>query len=812
MLTLCLLLFISSLYAQQDDPTKITYQLPSKNMTDLVDAPWTPRISISPDNNWMLLLKYPGLPPLEEVAQPELRLAGLRINPVNYGPSRGWYYNYIAIRKIDDTVVSSIKGLPENARVSDISWSPDSKYIAFTVSDNNAIDLWLCDIRTATARKINNYPINAVHGSAYSWLSDSKTLLVLTVPEQRNDLPDKPLVPAGPIVQENIGGKAPARTYQDLLKNPYDEAVFEYYATTQIVKMTIDGNNEKIGQPEIITSFDPSPDGKYILKETIHRPFSYTLPYDRFPLKTEITDLQGNIIYAVEDLPLADNVPIAYGSERTGRRSVSWRSDVDATIYWVEAQDDGDAGSDAEARDKLFLLTAPFNSEPIPLLTLADVRFSGVQWGNDKLAIVTGWWWKNRNYKAWRIQPGKPKAEPVLMYDRSWEDRYNDPGTPLMKPNKYGRWVLNTTNGGNTIFLSGSGASSEGDRPFLDEYDLKTKKTKRLFCSEAPFYEELVRLIDPDKGLLLTRREGVSEQPNYFKRNIKNNKLVQLTYFPHPTPQLIDVHKEQIRYERADGVQLTATLYLPAGYSPDQGPLPMLIWAYPQEYKSASAASQVTDSPYRFVRISWFSPLLFLSEGYAVLDDPTLPIIGEGDVEPNDTYIEQLVSSAQAAVDEVVRRGVVDRNRIAIGGHSYGAFMTANLLAHSDIFRAGIARSGAYNRTLTPFGFQSEDRSLWEAPEVYFTMSPFMHADKINEPILLIHGEADNNSGTFPLQSERFYGALKGHGATVRLVMLPHESHSYRARESVMHMLWEMSEWLDKYVKNAPAREISDSK
>ena len=414
---------------------------------------------------------------------------------------------------------------------------------------------------------------------------------------------------------------------------------------------------------------------------------------------------------------------------------------------------------------------------------------------------------KTRQVRAWQVKPGNPETEPKLLIDRSWEDRYNDPGEPMERRTDKGTWVLLTANNGNTLFLSGGGASPEGDRPFLDEFDLTTLETKRLFRSEAPYFERPVRVLDIKKKLLLTRKESITEPPNYFLRDLKKNEIKQVTYFPHPTPQLINVQKELIRYKRADGVQMTATLYLPAGYSTDDGPLPMLMWAYPQEYKSADAAGQVTDSPYRFIRVGWYSPLLWLVHGYAVLDNPTMPIIGEGDKEPNDTYVEQLVADAQAAVDEVVRRGVADRDRIAIGGHSYGAFMVANLLAHSDLFRLGIARSGAYNRTLTPFGFQSEERTLWEAPDVYFTMSPFMHADKINEPILLIHGEMDNNSGTFPLQSKRFYSALKGLGATVRLVMLPYESHSYRARESTMHTLYEMTDWMDQYVKNAPKRQ-----
>jgi len=442
------------------------------------------------------------------------------------------------------------------------------------------------------------------------------------------------------------------------------------------------------------------------------------------------------------------------------------------------------------------------------MMTLAQ-RYGGVTWGNSDLAFVTSWWWKTRNLKVWRVKPDDRDFTPAKIQDRSWQDRYADPGNPIMHYGKFGRNVILTADGGDTIFLIGDGASNEGNRPFLDTYSLKTGEAARLFRSEAPYFERPVELVDVEKRLVLTRRESQTDPPNYWLRDLKKDGLEQKTFFPDPNPQLAGISKELITYERADGVTLTGTLYLPAGYDKDtDGPLPMLMWAYPTEFKSKQDAGQVTDSPYRFTRVWWGSPMLYLTQGYAVLDDPTMPIVGEGDVEPNDTFIEQLVGSAQAAIDEVVRRGVADRDRIAIGGHSYGAFMTGNLLAHSDLFRLGLPRSGAYNRTLTPFGFQAEERTLWEAPEIYFQMSPFMHADKINEPILLVHGEADNNSGTFPMQSERMYGALKGHGATVRLVMLPHESHGYRARESIMHLLWETTTWLDRYVKNAEPRTL----
>ncbi|MEZ5360223.1 MAG: prolyl oligopeptidase family serine peptidase [Candidatus Zixiibacteriota bacterium] len=802
-LSLTLLILTPSLILAQESG----YKVPPKAVADIVDAPWTPRISLCPDHEWLLLRQYPGYPSIEEVSQPELRLGGLRLNPATNGQSREWYLTELGLKKIADGSEYEISGLPDKRHIMHISFSPKGDLISFVNTADGKLTLWCISIKDRKAWQVSDLPLNGVFGDPTNWI-DNKTLIIRALVPGRGAAPVKPLVPEGPTIRENLGEVAPARTYQDLLKNKFDEDVFTYYATSQLYTVTTDGKTEKIGSPALYTDDIPSPDGKYLLIESLHEPFSYTVPYDRFPLKTAIWDTKGKEIATIADLPLADNIPIPYGSVRTGRRSIGWRPDTPAMLSWAEARDDGDAGKEADIRDEVYLLDAPFTGTPVSLMTL-PIRFDSVTWGDDNLAIVGGWWWKTRNIKAWRVAPGKPDAEPELLQDRSWEDRYNDPGRPLTERNKYGRYVLQTADNGRTLFMRGDGASPEGDRPFLRKFDLKSKETTELFRSEAPYYEDPQVLLDVDKLTMLTRRESVTEQPNYFIRDLKKKDLTQVTQFPHPTPQLQNVQKEVIRYERNDGVKLTGTLYLPEGYKKEDGPLPMVMWAYPQEYKDADAAGQMTDSPYRFVRVNWSSPIIWLAMGYAVLDDAAMPIVGEGDAEPNDTFREQLVANAQAAIDEVARRGVVDRNRVAVGGHSYGAFMTANLLAHSDLFKLGIARSGAYNRTLTPFGFQSEDRTLWEAPEIYFEMSPFMHAEKINEPLLMIHGEADNNSGTYPLQSERFYSALKGLGATVRLVMLPNESHGYTARESILHVLYETNNWLEKYVKNAPAESTT---
>jgi dipeptidyl aminopeptidase/acylaminoacyl peptidase len=783
------------------------YMRPPEVIAEVVDAPFTPVVSVSPDRTNILILNHPGLPGIDEVSQPELRIAGLRINPRNCGPSRARYYDRLAVRGLEGGDERTVTGLPENPKINTLRWSPDGAHVAMLLTFAERIELWVVDVVSARASRLLENPINDAYSNTLEWMPDSTAVLTTVVPDDHGEPPKAPTVPTGPVIQQNLGRKAPARTYQDLLKNAYDEAKFEHYATAQLVRAGLDGTVTPLGAPGIVDRFSPSPDGCYILVQTTRRPFSYTVPARRFPLAIEIWDADGQSVKTIAELPLADDVPVPRDSVRKGTRSVEWRGDADATLLLVEALDGGDAGAEAEARDRLSLLEAPFEAEPRVLADI-DHRYRGTSWGNDDLALIFGRWWKTRNAKAWRVKPGDPDAAPSVILDYSYEDRYNDPGEPLLEPTQRGTQVLVTANDGATVFLAGAGASPEGDRPFLDEMDVETGATKRLFRSEAPYYEEPVILLDPEKRILLTQREAKDIQPNYWIRGLKDGSESRITTFPHPNPQFADVQKEMIRYAREDGVELTAMLYLPAGYDAGKdGSLPMLVWAYPHEFKSASAAGQVTDSPHRFVRVTYWSPMLWLARGYAVLDDAAMPIVGEGDEEPNDTFVEQLVSSAKAAVDEVVRRGVADPDRLAIGGHSYGAFMAANLLAHSDLFSAGIARSGAYNRTLTPFGFQAEERTVWQAPEIYFGMSPFMHAQKVNEPILLIHGEADNNSGTYPLQSERFYAALKGLGATARLCMLPHESHSYRARESILHMLWEMSEWMDRYVKGAEAQD-----
>jgi dipeptidyl aminopeptidase/acylaminoacyl peptidase len=545
----------------------------------------------------------------------------------------------------------------------------------------------------------------------------------------------------------------------------------------------------------------------------VHRPFSYTLPVSSFPQRIDVLDLgSGKVAKAVADLPLADNVPTNFDAVPTGPRDHGWRTDAPATLYYAEAQDGGDPKVKADVRDKVYLLPAPFGG-PAQELAALPLRYAGITWGTDHLALVEGYRWADRHETTWQLDPAAPGQALKVLFDGSSQDTYHKPGTPHTRRNSQGRPVLALGQNGQAIYLFGQGASPEGDRPFVNELNLKTDKITELWRSEAPYYEVPVALLDAKKGQaeLLTRHEAIDQVPNYYLEPLaKKGKPLALTHFANPYAAFGGSFRKQVlHYKRADGVDLTANLYLPPNYKKTDGPLPTLMEAYPVEFKDKANAGQVSGSPYTFTRLSWATPVYWVTQGYAVLQGATVPIVGEGTAEPNDTYTEQLVASAKAAIDEGARLGVVDPSRVAVMGHSYGAFMTANLLAHSNLFKAGIARSGAYNRTLTPYGFQGEERTYWQAKGVYDAMSPFNFADKVKTPILLIHGEADNNSGTFPIQSERFYAALKGQGATVRYVVLPAESHSYAARENLLHMLWEMNTWLDKYVKNPSVPGLS---
>lgn len=779
------------------------YQKPPKEILDLVDVSRAPSVLMDDDKSQMVLLYRNAYKSIEELSKEEMRLGGLRIDPKTNIGSRVTYINNVKLKKLDqkEAKIVQVKGLPENPKLTNFKWSPDQSKIALTNTTAEGVELWVLDIESASVSKITEAHLNANIGNVIHWFEDGASLLVKMISKNRKPLINtKTAVPTGPTISVNDGKKAQNRTYQDLLKNKNDEHNFEQLAMSEIHKVSLDGSSEKWLRADLYRELTFSPDGNYVMAVTINKPFSYLVPYGRFPSKTTIYTKEGAEVETVLDVPLIEDLPQGFMAVRPGKRNFSWRNDKPSTLTYVMALDEGDPAIKVEYRDEMFELKAPFKSNGKSILKTIN-RFYNVQWGSDQVAIAYDYWWNSRNTKTYLFNPSDASKAPIVLYDRNYQDRYSDPGGFIMERNDMGSMVLTIAN--NQAFSIGDGYTKDGQFPFVDQLNLKSRKKKRIYQSAYTDKVEDISNYDPKKKKLLVRIESPTEYPNYYFRMIGGKQIDQITHFENPFKSLQNVDKEVISYTREDGIELSGTLYLPIGYDKNKKEkAPMIMWAYPTEFKDKSSAGQNTKNPNEFTYPYYGSMVYWVTRGYIVLDDASFPIIGDGDEEPNDSFRKQLVANAKAAIDAVDELGYVDRDRVAVGGHSYGAFMVANLLSHSDLFAAGIARSGAYNRTLTPFGFQSEERNYWEAPEIYNGMSPFMHAEKMNEPLLLVHGEADNNSGTYPMQSERYFNALKGLGATVRLVILPKESHGYRSKESILHLLWEQDQWLEKHVKN----------
>jgi len=797
-LILALILLVPVTRAQED----LVYQKPSREILQLVDVPLAPSVLMDDSREHMVLLYRDAYKTIEELSRKEMRLGGLRIDPVSNIGSRITYYNNIRIKNLSDgdDVPIEVKGLPAQPKLANFTWSPDQKKMAFTRTTSTGVEVWVLDLPSASAKKLTAPLVNANMRDVINWFGDGSAILVKMISPERKPLIDEEnAVPTGPTISVADGKMAQNPTYQDLLKNPNDEHNFEQLTLSELHRVSLDGSSEVWLKSAMYNGISFSPDGHYVMITTIEKPFSYLVPFYRFPSTTSIYTSDAAKVQTVLEAPLIEVLPKGFMAVETGRRELEWRDDRPATLIFAEALDGGDPQNKADFRDEVYQLEPPFNGTPVSILETIN-RYSGIQWGTDQIAVAWDMWWDTRNSKTYLFDPSDRSKAPVVLYDLNYQDQYSDPGSPVTERNEYGKDILSIRK--NTLFLIGSGYSEKGQFPFLDQLDLKNRKTKRLYQSEYTDRLENLNDFDVDRNRLLVRIESPTEYPNYYFRELKKNTLQQLTSFENPFKSIQDVHKEVITYLRDDGLELSGTLYLPVGYDMQNKPkVPMIMWAYPREYKDRSSAGQTTANPNRFTYPNYGSAIYWVAKGYAVLDGAAFPIVGEGDEEPNDTFIKQLVANAKAAIDAVDSMGYIDRTKVAVGGHSYGAFMVANLLSHSDLFAAGIARSGAYNRTLTPFGFQSEERNYWEAPEIYNNMSPFMHADQMKTPLLLIHGEADNNSGTFPLQSIRYFNALKGLGATVRLVLLPKESHGYAAKESILHMLWEQDQWLEKYLK-----------
>ena len=783
------------------------WQSPSEELLQVLHAPQLPRMWIAPTGDYMLLADPMLYPPLAELAAPMHKLAGMRVNPAINGRHGRHGGTSPRLVRVEDGVTTPLN-LPEGAEVDDMVWTVDGKRFALIVIHTDHIGLWVGSVE-GEVKKIENFALNPLMGTAVSWLPDQKRLLVRRIP-QRGLAPEPPVIPSGPEIVEGIGASARS-TYEarNLLETAHDDALFEYYTTSELVIFDpATGEVDIVGKSAPYYMAEFSPDGEYILIARLVGPWSHEVTWRRFASEIEVWNDQGELVANIVSLPLTNEVPI-HGVPM-GPRSVSWRPTNPHTLFWVEALDGGNPVAEVHHRDRLMRLDAPFTAEPQEVFR-AEHRIQPwrTAWGAEGGTLMLA---QRERIKRWRyvwlldVDEGTSR----LWFDLDEADHYGDPGNPVFRPLPNGRWVLHQK--GDAVYFRGSGATEQGDRPFLDLRHMATGETERLFRCDPDRYEYFTAFAG-DEDRFVFRSESAVDVPNYYMATIgKKIEAAEgeatrvlthrpITHFEDPTPQLREIKKRLVRYQREDGVPLSFQLHLPPGYEEGTA-LPTVLYAYPLEYSDATTAGQVRGSTQRFMRIYGASHLYFLLQGYAVLDRTAMPMLGDPET-TYDTFVPQLVADAEAAVAKAVEMGVADPERIGIIGHSHGGLMVANLLAHSDLFRAGIARSGSYNKTTQPFGFQSERRSLFEARDVYIQVSPTFFADQVNEPVLVIHGNDDSNPGTLTFQSEVFFEAVRGSGGTARLVLLPFEDHGYRARESVEHVLWEQLRWFDKYVKNA---------
>jgi len=788
-----ILLFAVLFCARQSVAQNNAYRRPPADVAAIVEARPTPQVSMNPTRDALLLTNYNPNPGIATLAEPFLKLGGLRVNPQINARQRITEFTGCEVQWIGEGKNVQIE-MPKTGRMAGMaSWSPDGKRLAFAVDVSNGVQLWIADARTGKSKRLGTFYINDVLGGAFSWLEDSERILVRAIPGGRGPAPSATVVPTGPSIEETSGKVSQVMTYQDLLKNEHDEVLFSFYAASQLLLVHANsGKQQMLGTPGLYMGADWSPDENYMLVTQLQKPFSYRVQYSNFARKTELWDKNGTKVRSIVEFPVTDEIPRQ--GVVTGPRSLEWQPLYDARLLWVEALDGGDPKKKVDFRDKVMLLDPPFSGEAREVLK-TRYRFSGFEWLAAKDACLLTEFDRDRRWATtYSLNLQKPAAKDTL-FDLSINNDYDNPGNPVMERLPNGDWVI--AQDGDWLYYNSDGASDEGQFPRLDKINLKTKAKQTLYQSAYKTFEEFIAFAGKGRDRILTRYQSKTEVPNFYMVNLADKSRSALTKFTDPAPQLTGIEKRVVKYNRPDGVPLSGTLYLPANYKPGQK-LPLFMWAYPLEYSDKSTAGQVrvTDNTFTFYRND--SPLFFVTQGYAVLMDATIPIVGDPET-MNNTFLEQATASGRAAIDYLDSLGIIDRKKVGVGGHSYGAFMTANLLAHSDDYAYGIARSGAYNRTLTPFGFQSERRSFWEAKDIYMNVSPFNFADKIKKPLLMIHGEADNNPGTFTVQSERLYQAIKGNGGTARLVLLPHESHGYRARESVLHVLAEMFDWAGKY-------------
>ncbi len=788
------------------------YEVPPEPLLTLMRTLPPPQPLLDPTRQRVLLVQQAQYPSIERVAEPYLKLAGLRIEPRNHSRhdmSSGYgirtCLHGLTLQELASGQQTPVV-LPENACISTPVFSPDGRRFAFSNTTASDTELWLGDALTGQVRRVEGMRLNPILEGAVNWLQGSRSLLVKRLPE---DIGPAPRPAISPEIRDATQGGGESSTYEarDMLGSPADELLFDYYVHAQLAVLDVDtGQLRNIGTPGALAALDVAPDGRHVRVERLLPPYSYVTTWQRFAREVSVLDVENGTQTVIAQLPVADRVPVRGVPE--GPRSYSWQANAPASLIWAEALDKGDLKVEVPHRDRLLRWEAPFTGQPVEVARTRS-RYAGTRWlaeGDQPFVYEHD---ANRQWiRVSRMDFSAPTIPAEVVWEYSQNEVYANPGTLLMQTRADGSSVV--LQEGEWVYLAGPGGTPKGDRPFLDRYSLTRGKTERVFRSGSEGLEQAFAVL-PGGQTFITTRQSPSSPPNLYQRRIGRalqalegeaqyaSRARALTQIVDPTPEVRGIGKQLVTYTRKDGVALSFTLYTPPGYRPGTR-LPAILYAYPQDFADPSKAGQISGSEQRFDMLRGHR--LLLLAGYAIIDNAAFPIVGDPRT-AYDTYTEQLVMNAEAAIDKAVELGVVDRNRIGVTGHSHGALMTANLLAHTDLFRAGVASAGGYNKTLTPFGFQNERRSLWTAAPVYEAVSSYQHADKINEPLLIVHGSDDANPGTEPIQSPKLFQAIRGLGGTTRLVMLPHEPHWFTARQSNEHFVHEMLSWFDRYVKNA---------
>ena len=835
---------------------EVEYKTPSQEAMEMILATPLSRITFNPAMDMGAVYgkdePYAGI--AEIAAINEFKVAGLRLNADNFSQTRRGYYTKLELIKVPAGTLTAIEGLPANPRIHDFKWSPDGRTLCFLNDTPNEVELYKVDVTAPApaAVKINARPVNTIYGSSFAFL-DNQRIIYRSVPADLGAFP-KAELPKGPIVMESFGKKSTYRTYQDLLKSPYDEAVYEYLCTA--VLAIYDGSATRtVGEKGIIRSFTPSPDGNYLIVNTLHRPYSYSSSSMSFPSKTQLWDVEGNVVRVLKDLPPTPpkNLDRPLGKKphmdkdknlrkerKPSKNGFAWRTDMDAVLTWIETapspdgkEEDLDRGpgrfrpdeEKPEDKDKpertwftsLYQCAAPFDlDQDKQLVFTSEYRLGRVFWGNATTALYSDRSTKQKLMRTFYINPSDTTVRRLLITEDTSLDTLG--GRPVIGEicldRATGRLKLDRKS--SCILLSGDNRPDEnGDyMSFIDRITLKDGKLENVWMGKAP-YKTLIAGIpefDARSVRFIATKESPTDVPNYITVNVKKKKVKEIPFtgFVNNIPHYDRIRSEYLTYQREDGVHCTARVFLPADYDKERdGRLPVFMWTYPYEHKSvAQAESRRRADRYGFAVPGRNKQIFWCLNGFAVVLEWSMPIISEKNgAEPNEMFRKNLVMNAEAIIKALDEAGIGDPKRMSVGGHSYGGFMTGNLLAHTRLYKLGIANSGAYNRSLTPYGFQSEDRDYWKITEIYNAMSPFNYATQVKDAILLTHGQMDENTGTHPIQSERFYYAIAGHNGNARWLQLPYEGHGYAYKENLLHYFYTVESMLDKFVKNAKVED-----